>query len=148
MVLSRPFISLQQYLTWNKVMKINKKQIAGWILSGLISAFLIGVSAIPKFIEWEGKAEMFAKMGWTTEVMFYIGIVEASLAVLLLLPRAGFIGAVLLTAYLGGAVATHVRINDQFYFPIIIGVLVWVAMCLRDPRVVAVAFQPNSPQTH
>lgn len=123
-------------------MKSNKKAIAGWILSALLSAFLIFASATPKFIEWEGKKEMMEKLGWTTDVIFKIGFVEAGLAVLFLIPRAAFLATVLLTAYLGGAVATHVRISDpSFVFPIVIGILAWVALGLRDPRVFATAFQ-------
>jgi hypothetical protein len=119
---------------------MNKKALAGWILRALIALFLIGASASGKFTEWEGKDEMFAEMGWGKEVMVKIGIVEVAAAILFLIPHTAFIGAVLLTAYLGGAVATHVRIDDHFFFPIIIGVLVWVALGLRDSRVFANAF--------
>jgi hypothetical protein len=125
---------------------MNKKALAGWILSALIALFLIFASASGKFTEWEGKDEMFAKMGWGKEVMFKIGIVEVAAAILFLIPHTAFIGAILLSAYLGGAVATHVRINDHFFFPIIIGVLVWVALGLRDSRVFANAFtRPSQP---
>jgi hypothetical protein len=119
---------------------MNKKALAGWILSALIALFLIAGSASGKFTEWEGKDEMFAKMGWGKEVMVKIGIVEVAAAILFLIPQTAFIGAILLTAYLGGAVGTHVRINDHFFFPIIIGVLVWIALGLRDSRVFANAF--------
>jgi multidrug efflux pump subunit AcrB len=119
----------------------NKRVLAGWILSALIAAFLILASGIPKFIEWEGKAEIFAKMGWNSDVMLKIGVVEIVLAILFLVPRTAFIAAVLLTAYLGGAVATHIRVGDAFFFPIIIGILVWVALGLRDSRVFATALR-------
>lgn len=120
----------------------NKKVIAGWVLSGLLSAFLIVASATPKFIQWEGKKEMMEKLGWTTEMIFKIGFVEAALAILVLIPRVAFLVTVLLTAYLGGAVATHVRISEaQFVFPIVFGIVAWVALGLRDPRVFATAFQ-------
>lgn len=116
-----------------------KLEIAGWVLSVLISLFLIGASAMGKFTQWEGKAEMFAKMGWTEEVMFKIGIVEVTIAVLFLIPRTAFVAAILLAAYLGGAVATHVRVGDAFFFPIIIGVLAWIAHGLRQPDVFRLA---------
>jgi hypothetical protein len=129
-------------------MKSNKKAIIGWVLSGLLSAFLILASARPKFIEWEGKKEMMEKLGWTTDTIFKIGFVEAGLAVLVLIPRVAFLATVLLTAYLGGAVATHVRISDSsFVFPIVVGILAWVALGLRDPRIFTTAFQrPPSQQ--
>jgi len=131
-------------------MKSNKKAIIGWVLSGLLSAFLIFASATPKFIEWEGKKEMMEKLGWTTDTIFKIGFVEAGLAILVLIPRVAFIATVLLTAYLGGAVATHVRISDpSFVFPIVVGILAWIALGLRDPRVFATAFQrPPSKQAN
>lgn len=117
-------------------------RIVGWVLSGLLAAFLIFASASGKFTEWEGKADMFATMGWTTDVMFKIGLVEVAIAVLFLIPRAAFVAAILLSAYLGGAVATHVRVGDQFFVPIVVGIVAWVALGLRDPRVFANAFQP------
>ncbi len=109
--------------------------IIGWVLSGLLAAMLIGASAGGKFTQWEGKAEMFSKLGWTEEVMTYIGVVEVVVTLLFLVPATALWGAILLTAYLGGAVATHVRIGDAYFMPIIIGVLVWVALALRNPRV-------------
>ena len=119
---------------------MNKKALVGWILSGVIAALLIFPSAGSKFTEWEGKAEAFGQLGWTADVMFKVGIVEVAAAVLFLIPRTALFGAILLSAYLGGAVASHVRINDAFFMPIIIGVLVWIALGLRDPRVFALAF--------
>lgn len=125
-----------------------KLEIAGWVLSVLISLFLIGASAMGKFTQWEGKAEMFAKMGWTEDVMFKIGIVEVAIAILFLIPRTSFVAAILLAAYLGGAVATHVRVGDAFFFPIIIGVLAWIALGLRESDVFRLAFGLDRNFTH
>jgi hypothetical protein len=119
---------------------MNKKSIAGWALSVLVALFLLAASAPGKFVDFEGKAEMFAKLGWDAEVMKTIGVVEIVVAILFLIPHTAFIGAILTTAYLGGAIATHVRVNEAFYFPIVIGVLVWVALGLRDGRVFTNAF--------
>lgn len=119
---------------------MNKKVLAGWILSALIALFLIGASASGKFVDFEGKEEMFAKMGWSVDVMKTIGVVEVAIAILFLIPHTAFVAAILLSAYLGGAVATHVRVNEPFFMPIVIGVLVWVALGLRDSRVFANAF--------
>jgi hypothetical protein len=115
------------------------KKIVGWVLSVLFVALLI-FSASFKFTDFEGKEEAFAKLGWGVEVMKTIGVIEIAVAVLYLIPRTAFIGAVLVTAYLGGAIATHVRVNDQFIMPVIMGVLVWVALGLRDGRVFTTAF--------
>lgn len=117
-----------------------KLKSTGWVLSALIALFLIGASAMGKFTQWEGKAEMFAKMGWTENVMFKIGIVEATIAVLFLIPRTAFVAAILLAAYLGGATATHVRLGEAFYMPILIAVAAWVALGLRQCKVFELAF--------
>jgi DoxX-like family len=123
-----------------------KLKIAGWVLSVLIALFLIVASAMGKFTQWEGKAEMFAKMGWAEDVMFTIGIVEVAIAILFLVPRSAFVAAILLAAYLGGAVATHVRVGDAFFFPIMIGVLTWVALGLRQPDIFRLALGIDRPQ--
>lgn len=119
---------------------MSKSKIAGWALSILLAGLLIGASASGKFVDWPGKEEMFAKMGFTTELMFYIGIVEVVVTVLFLIPPTGFLGAILLTGYLGGATVTHVRVGDAFIMPVIIGILVWIALGLRDSRVFTMAF--------
>jgi hypothetical protein len=77
--------------------------------------------------------------------MFKIGIVEVIVALLFLIPRSSFIGAVLLTAYLGGATASHVRVGGPFFAPVIIGVVVWVALGLRNPDVFQMAFGTGQP---
>lgn len=122
-------------------MKMSKSRVAGWVISGLLAAFLIFASAVPKFIDWEGKAEMMDQLGWSIDRIGTIGYVEVAVALLFLIPRTGFIGAILLTAYLGGATATHVRVGDQFFIPIIIGVIAWIALGLRDGRVFTLAFK-------
>lgn len=123
-----------------------KARISGWVLSILISLFLIVASASGKFTEWEGKAEMFEKMGWSEDVMFKIGIVEVAIAVLFLIPRTAFVAAILLAAYLGGATATHVRAEEAFFIPVLFGVIAWIALGLRQPDVFRLAFgKPNAP---
>ncbi|MDP0490430.1 MAG: DoxX family protein [Verrucomicrobiota bacterium JB023] len=113
-------------------MRKSKTKITGWGLSGVLVAFLI-FSASGKFTDWEGQEEMFTKMGWDINVMMTIGMVEVLIGILFLIPRLSVIGAILVTAYLGGATATHVRIGDAFYFPIVLGALVWTALALRNP---------------
>jgi len=114
-------------------------KIAGWIMSGLLVAFLVLVSGIPKFIEWEGRDEMFEKMGFTVSLVQKIGVVEIVLALLFLVPRAAFLAAILLTAYLGGATLTHVRAGEDFYFPILTGIFMWIALGLRQPDIFSLA---------
>ncbi len=128
-------------------MKRSKAKIVGWVLSILLVALLSLASAGGKFFDFPDKEAMFAKLGWTTDLMFKIGFVEVAIALLFLIPRTAFLAAILLTAYLGGATATHVRVGDPFFMPIIIGVLVWVALGLRDPRVFQIAFQSDDLAT-
>lgn len=73
-------------------------------------------------------------MGWSPGVMFKLGFVEIACAILYLIPRTPVIGAILLTAYLGDAVATHVRVGEPFWMPILVGVFVWLGLWLRDLR--------------
>lgn len=117
-----------------------KQRIAGWVLSGLLAVFLIGLSAPGKFRDFPGKAEMFEKIGYSYETMKGIGVVEVVVTILFLIPRTSFVGAILLTGYLGGATATHVRVGDPYFMPIVMGVVVWIAYALRRPDVVKSAF--------
>ena len=117
----------------------SRMRIAGWILSGIVALFLIGLSARGKFTEWEGKQKMFEHMGFTTDLMFKIGILEVALAILFLVPRTGFLAAILLTGYLGGATVTHLRVGEPFFAPIIMGVVLWIALGLRRPEIFSLA---------
>lgn len=107
------------------------KRITGRILTVLVGLFMIGASGVPKFIDWPDKAAMFGKLGVPMEMSPMLGVIEVSATVLFLIPRTSFLGAILVTGYLGGAVWTHLRIDDPWYFPIIIGVVSWVALGLR-----------------
>ena len=82
--------------------------------------------AVPGFIQY----------GYPEKVFLPICILEIACAVVYAIPRTSVLGAILLTGYLGGATATHVRIGDPLFFvPAILGVLVWGGLFLRDDRV-------------
>ena len=115
------------------------RTIIGWAMSVLFSIFLIGPSAMGKFLEWEGKKEMMDVLGWDIETIKMVGVVEIIVAILFLIPRTSFVGAILCTAYLGGATATHVRIDDVFFMPIVMGVFMWAAYGLRRPEIFILA---------
>lgn len=117
-----------------------KQRIAGWVLSGLLAVFLIGLSAPGKFRDFEGKAKMFEHIGYSYDTMKGIGVVEVVVTLLFLVPRTSFVGAILMTGYLGGATATHVRVGDDYFMPVIMGIVVWVAYALRRPDVIKTAF--------
>ncbi len=132
--------------TQNGELEMGSKQqsIIGWILSGLIAILLIGPSAMSKFLEWEGKDKMFAHIGFSSELIFKIGILEVMLAVIYLIPRTSFFGAILLTGYLGGATVTHLRVGDPFIAPVIIGVVMWIGLGLRSPAIFTLAMGGSS----
>ncbi|MFO0947116.1 MAG: DoxX family protein [Planctomycetota bacterium] len=114
-------------------------RIVGWVISALVAALLIGPSAMGKFLEWEGKEKAFADMGFTADVMMKIGVLEVVFAILFLIPRTSFIGAILLAAYLGGATVTHIRVGEDFYMPIVVGVVAWIGLGLRRPEIFRLA---------
>jgi len=74
-------------------------------------------------------------MGWTVHHMQKLAIVEIVCAIIYLIPQTAVLGAILLTGYLGGAVATHVRINDPgWWFAVVFGIVIWLGIFLRDSR--------------
>jgi hypothetical protein len=110
-------------------------RITGWTLTILVGLFLIGASAVPKFIDFPGKADLMGKIQVPLNLLTTLGILEVTVAVLYLIPRTSFLGAILTTGYLGGAVWTHFRVGDAWFFPIIIGVLMWTGLALRRPTI-------------
>jgi hypothetical protein len=109
----------------------------GWVITVLI-VLMMTVSETMKILNPPQLAEQFTgKFGYPGDMTLYLGIVEISCVVLYLIPPTAILGAILLTGYLGGAIATHVRIHDDFSIipPAVIGVFVWLAVFLRDPRV-------------
>ncbi|MEZ4703962.1 MAG: DoxX family protein [Bdellovibrionota bacterium] len=99
-----------------------------------IGVFVYGCGQCQREVfDWDGKEEMFNHLGFSLDLMFKIGFVEVLVALLYVIPgRIGFFGTLLLTAYLGGAVVTHVRVGDPFFFPIIVGAFAWTGYVLRD----------------
>ena len=115
------------------------QRITGWILTGLVGLFMIVASGVPKFTGFPGRDEMMEKMGIPLSILPVIGVLEIAVTVIYLIPRTSFLGAILLTGYLGGAVCTHLRVGDPWFFPIIIGVLAWLGLALRQPLIFSLA---------
>jgi hypothetical protein len=116
-------------------MSSKTQRIIGWVLTGLVGLFMIGVSGVPKFLDFPGKNEMMGKMGIPLSILPTIAVLEIGFAIIYLVPRTSFLGAILMTGYLGGAVFCHLRIGEPWYFPIIIGVLAWLGLGLRQPLI-------------
>lgn len=97
-----------------------------------VPVLMLLMSAAMKFAQPPAFKEGFAKFGYSEALAAPIGVVELVCTVVYLIPRARILGAILLTGYLGGATATHVRIGDAFFGPVLLGVLVWVGLAMRD----------------
>src|SRR5438105_3996044 len=82
---------------------------AGWILSA-IPVLLLLVSGVMKLLKPQAVVEGVQALGWREEYALGLGILELSCVAVYLIPRTSVLGAILLTGYLGGAIATHVRI--------------------------------------
>ena len=109
--------------------------IFGWILS-LPPALLMVMSATMKLARVPQAVDGFKQLGYAEHLMRPIGVLELCCAVIYLFPKTGVLGAILVTAYLGGAVATHVRAEQPVFFaPALLGVVAWLGIYLRDRRV-------------
>ena len=109
---------------------------AGRIIGGLPALFLL-VDAIMKFIKPVPVVAETVRLGYPESVIIGLGAVLLASTILYLIPKTSILGSILLTGYLGGAVATHVRMFEGWFpilFPVIFGVLLWVGLWLRDGR--------------
>ena len=110
---------------------------AGRILSGLVVLFLIA-DGIFKFIKPAPVVEAFAHVGLPLSLANVVGALLLVCTAIYAFPRTSVLGAILLTGYLGGAVATHLRVGDPLFshilFPTYLGVLLWLGLYLRDDR--------------
>jgi hypothetical protein len=118
---------------------------AGWVLTILLT-LLLTMSGVMKVVQPEGFADGWAKTGLPAYAARPIGIVELACVAIFLIPPTSMLGAILLTGYLGGAVVVHVHGEDAVIAPIVIGMLVWLALFLRDSRIrrlIPLRFKPN-----
>src|SRR5262245_56307758 len=113
-----------------------KRLWAGRILTALPTLFLL-VDGIMKLFKPRVVVDTTLQLGYPESVIVGIGLVLLVCTLLYLLPRTAVLGAVLLTGYLGGAVATHVRVGAPLFniaFPVIVGALLWGGLWLRNQR--------------
>nr|WP_296774372.1 DoxX family protein [Rhodococcus sp. (in: high G+C Gram-positive bacteria)] len=110
----------------------------GWVLTGLIAIFLI-FDGVTKLLEVDEVRTASIELGLREEMTPIIGAILLVCLALYLLPRTAFLGAVLLTGYLGGAVLTNWRVDKPLFstvlFAVYVGAVVWGALYLRDPKV-------------
>ncbi len=107
---------------------------AGRIISALVALLLV-FSGVMKLLKPAPILQGFAHFGYPESFILGIGILEIACAIVYLIPRTSVLGAILVTGYLGGATATNVRVGDpSFYVTVILGVLAWGGLYLREER--------------
>ena len=106
---------------------------AGWTLTALPAVALL-MSGGMKLMHGEMVTKGFAELGYLDHVIVPLGIVEVLCAFIYLVPQTAVLGAILVTGYLGGATATHLRLDQPFIAPVIMGMIAWCGLFLRDPR--------------
>src|SRR5688572_29381131 len=108
----------------------------GWAMSALFALFMLGASVAPKLLGLAVATESMTAIGWPTEHLLLIAIIELSLTLMFLFPRIALLGAILMTALLGGALASHLRAGSPLFshtlFSIYLGSFMWIALWLRD----------------
>jgi DoxX-like family len=108
----------------------------GWVMSALPALFLL-VDGAMKLVQPEVVVKTTVELGYAEAVILPLGIVLLVCTILYLVPQTAVLGAILLTGYLGGAVATHVRAGQgpfEILFPVLFGALLWGGLVLRDNR--------------
>ncbi len=125
----------------NEMAPVSKGRLwAGRIMSGLPVLFLL-MDGVMKLMKPEFVVKATLQLGYPENVIIGLGIVVLVCVILYVIPRTAVLGAILLTGYLGGAVATHVRVGDPLFshalFPVYIAVLLWGGLYLREERLQA-----------
>jgi DoxX-like protein len=112
----------------------NKKSVwIGWVLS-VLPCLLFAMSSLMKFQGGPEVIKGFVHLGLPTTMMIPLAILEISCVIIYLIPPTSVLGAILLTGYIGGAICTHWRAGDPFYLHIVIGIVIWLGIWLREDR--------------
>lgn len=116
---------------------VSKKRLrAGRIISALAVLFML-FDTVAHLVMPAPVAEAFVRLGYPVRFGLGIGILELACTVVYVIPRTFMLGAILLTGYLGGAIAANLRVSDplsETLFPVLLGVLIWAGIFLRDER--------------
>lgn len=112
-------------------------RITGWVFSAIVILFCL-FDAFGKFAKPEAVIKGTVDLGYPETMITPIGIILLVCTILYALPKTSLLGAVLLTGYLGGAVATHLRVENPLFthilFPVYLGILLWGGLYLRSPK--------------
>src|SRR4051812_44862480 len=113
-----------------------KAQLWGGRVVSALPVLMLAMSATMKLMHGDQvMAHFVGKFGYPERAIMPIAVVELLSAILYAIPQTSVLGAVLVTGFLGGAVATHARVGEPFIGPLALGVLAWVGLFLRDERV-------------
>jgi len=120
-----------------QTVSVSKKGLwSGRLISALPALFLL-VDGVMKLLKPQVVVKGTVELGYAETVILPLGVVLLTCTILYLIPRTAVLGAILLTGYLGGAVATHVRAGQgpfEIVFPVVFGALLWGGLVLRDDR--------------
>jgi len=124
----------------------SRSVVIGRVLSGIVVAFLLFSTAC-KFFGGDMVRDGMRELGYPPEIALGLGLLELVCTLLYAFPRTARIGAIVTTGYLGGAVATHLRLLHPWashtLFPVWLGILMWAGLLLRDPALRAVLLPPR-----
>ncbi|HLT81770.1 MAG TPA: DoxX family protein [Cyclobacteriaceae bacterium] len=119
----------------NQITQKPKRPWGGYVLSGLAILFLLFDSII-KVLKLDVAVEGTVELGYPASAVVGIGLTALICTILYTIPRTAVLGAVLLSGYLGGAIATHVRLGNPLFshvlFPVYIALMIWGGLYLRD----------------
>jgi hypothetical protein len=100
----------------------------------VLPCLLFIFSAILKLIDGPDVTKGFAHLGIPVSMMLPLAILELTCVIVYLIPQTAVLGAILLTGFIGGAICTHWRVGEQFYVHILLGIMIWAGLYLRDNR--------------
>ena len=124
-------------------MKEKTKKIVYWILTGLI-ALLFGSSSLGKLFSSPEALKMAEAFGLTGQTYMTLGIIELVSVILFVIPRTGVLGSILLIAYMGGAIATHLEHGQPIIAPCVIQAVLWLIVIFRFPELKERLFKGNA----
>jgi hypothetical protein len=111
--------------------------VTGRILSGIAVLFLL-LDGVAKLLQVQPVIDGTLQLGYPRDIVFSLGVILLSCLLAYIVPQTSVLGALLLTGYLGGAVATHARLEHPLFshtlFPIYVGLFIWGGLVLRDER--------------
>ena len=105
----------------------------GWTISILASLVFL-MSGVMKFVGGPQVEQGLTHFGIAKSIVLTLGILELACIIIYLIPITSVLGAILMTGYVGGVILTHWRVGDPVYIPIVLGLMLWLGLYLREPR--------------